>query len=58
MHIFDNLFDELQPYQHLINTFTWSKKKKLLYLVNLIILCTSQEISIYWKFKDKILNLF
>ena len=50
--ILDNLFDYRQPHQHVINTSTWSKK--IVYIAHLIILCTSTETSIYWKFKDKI----
>ena len=34
------------------------KKQYCIYTVHLIILCTSTETSIYWKFKDKIFNLF
>ena len=32
------------------------KQKTVLYIAHLIILCTSTETSIYWKFKDKIFN--
>ena len=42
---------------NLSNTFTWSKRT-VLYIVDLIILCTSTETCINWKFKDKIFNLF
>ena len=34
------------------------KKQYCIYTVHLIILCTSTETFIYWKFKDKIFNLF
>ena len=33
------------------------RKKTILHVVHLIILCTSTETSIYWKFKDKTFNL-
>ena len=42
---------------NLTNTFTWSKRT-VLYIVNLIILCTSTETFINWKFADKIFDLF
>ena len=42
---------------NLTNTFNWSKRT-VLYIVNLMILCTSAETCINWKFKDKIFNLF
>ena len=34
------------------------KKQYLVYIAHLIILCTTTENSIYWKFKDKIYHLF
>ena len=42
---------------NLTNTFTWSKRT-VLFVVNLILLCTSTGTSINWKFKDKIFNFF
>ena len=34
------------------------KEKTVLYIEHLTILCTSTATSVYWKFKDKIFNLF
>ena len=42
---------------YILNSST-RREKTALYIAHLIILCTSTETSIYWKFKDKIFKLF
>ena len=54
--IFENLFDYWQPEQHVITTSTCSKKT-VLYIVYLIILCTSTELPFIGNVRKKSLTV-